>query len=262
MRSPGPIARLSFVLLLLLGMLAEGGGAALAAPTTPEPQLQLPPTPRREDDPTLLARLLRAVAACPRMSISTVPFDWQMSLVTANGCAVHHPPAWLPVAQPGVFKVAAPPAEHTGWLILGTYLPGTYWNDETLADFTVHELTKLHPDLAVIHASTQTDPWGLGVRIRHVVVKLTQDGVPSIGVVKVIHAQCSAILNNCALTAMVSWTTTAELRTWTCPLGQIEATFRCPSGGGSDCRDPDCHASCRADGNAGGRCVGDTCSCF
>ena len=250
--------RFSLMLLVSLGLCRAASDAAWGAPVDPEPTLQRPSPPRREEDPALVAKLVRAVAACPRMSISTVPFDWRMSLVTQSGCAVHHPPQWPPVAEPGVFKVAQPPAELTGWLIIGTYLPGTHWTDESLADFTVQELTRLHPDLAVIHSATEMDRWGLGVRIRQVIVKLTNQGVASVGVIKVIHAQCSPILNNCALTAMVSWTPVAELSTWACPLGQIEATFRCPSGGGSYCRDHECDASCAR----GGRCVGDTCSCY
>lgn len=57
------------------------------------------------------------------------------------------------------------------WLIIGTYLPETFWNDVTLADFTVNELAKAHRDLTVLRAATEADPGGLGVRVRHVVVK-------------------------------------------------------------------------------------------
>jgi hypothetical protein len=219
------------------------------------------PLPSWDDDDALLAWLVAVVATCPPMSYSTAPGLWTMSLITEGGCVVRHPEDWIASLSPGIFEVTADESRHVGYSIVGTYLEGIDWTEVSLGDYVVSELQKVYPDLALLSATTTSDPYGFGILFRVIVAKFELDGTRSLGVVKVTHAGCSAVLGNCALTASITWAPAAELPRWACTLAQIEATFRCPSAGGSDCDEGDCDSTCKAGGNNGGTCVGDDCMC-
>lgn len=220
------------------------------------------PTPDWGDDEALLAWLGAVVAQCPPTSLSTAPVLWKMTMITEYGCVVRHPEEWITNLQPGVFTVTADASQHVGYMVVGTYLQGYDWTEVTLGDHLVAELRKTYPDLVVLAADTATDPYGIGVRFRVIIMKFEMDGTRTLGVAKIVHDGCSALLNNCALTASITWAPAAELPTWACTLAQIEATLHCPSGGGDECDENDCDTSCKTEGHDGGTCVGDNCMCY
>lgn len=221
------------------------------------------PAPDWGDDEALLAWLVAVVRTCPPMSYSTAPGLWKMTMITDYGCIVRHPEEWIVHLQPGIFEVTADATRHVGYSVVGTYLEGTDWDEVSLGDYLIAELQKGYPDLRVLGADTETDPYGFGTRFRVIIMKFTMDGTRELGVAKVLHAGCSWVLNNCALTASISWAPVEELPIWACTLGQIEATLRCPSGGEApECDEGDCDTSCKGQGNTGGTCIGDNCMCF
>lgn len=219
------------------------------------------PLPDWGDDDALLAWLGAIVQTCPPMSYSTAPGLWEMTLITDYGCTVRHPGEWVTDLQPGYFEATSDARRQVGYAVVGTYLAGTDWDEVSLGDLVVSELQKVYPDLAVLAADSESDPYGFGMRFRVIVMKFTNDGTRSLGVAKVLHGGCSWVLNNCPLTASITWAPAAELPLWACLLGQIEATLRCPSGGGTTCDENDCDATCKAQGGTGGTCVGDSCMC-
>ena len=220
------------------------------------------PVPDWGDDEALVAWLGSIVATCPPTSLSTAPGLWKMTRITDYGCTVRHPEEWVTVLQPGSFEVTSDASRQVGYSVVGTYLSGTDWSETTLGDYLVTELRKNYPDLVVLAATTTTDPYGLGTRFRVLVLKFALDGTRSLGVAKVLFAGCSAVLDNCALTASITWAPAVELPIWACMLAQIEATLHCPSGGGYECEEDDCNTSCIGQGKDGGTCVGDSCMCY
>lgn len=213
--------------------------------------------PSWEDDDALAAWLYAVAAGCPPMSLSTAPGEWGTSLLTDSGCTVRHPSGWPTTLEPGRFEVTTDASRRVGYSIVATYVAGVDWDEGSLGDLLVDELRQDLPDLEVIAAATQEDPYGLGVRLRVLVMKLTLDDLPTLAVAKVVHQGCSIILGSCPLTAGLAWAPAAELPDWACTLAQIEATLHCPSGGGLECDAEACDASCAE----GGTCVGDTCMC-
>ena len=220
--------------------------------------------PPWEDHAALTAWVEAVAAGCPPVSLSTAPVGWSSALVTPAGCTVKHPPDWTPSPSTGLFMVTNGPAGLVGWLIAGTWVQGTTWTVETLGDHLVEQLRVDHPDLVVVNAWTDsaTDPFGVTTYLRTLLLRFTQAMVQSVGLFKVVHTECSVLLGACPLTASGAWAPVAELPTWACTLAQVEATFYCPSGGGTGCDEGQCDATCKEGGSTGGTCVGDQCTCY
>ncbi len=231
----------------------------------PAKDVKPPPTPGNvpsyDDDQAILDYCEAVLMQCPPLSQSTVPAGWDMLMVTESGCTVHAPPGWLHGVDGVTFEVTKDAAGTAGYFVLATYVPGTDWNEATLADYLYQELLNDYPDMKILKAETFTDSFGLGLKIRVVSVKFTQGGLPTVGVLRVVHYECSMILGNCPLTSTGVWVPLAEVASLSCTLAQIDASLRCPSGGGSDCSEGECDTYCKSQGYSSGSCVGDDCQC-
>ncbi|MFO0750835.1 MAG: hypothetical protein U1F43_34970 [Myxococcota bacterium] len=209
-----------------------------------------------------MAWLEAVVATCPPTSLSTAPVGWETELITSGGCTVRYPAGWVSTLAPGAYECTRDASRDVGYHLVATALPGVDWDEVSRGDELVADLTDTYPDLAVLSAASASDPYGVGIRYRVIIAKLTLGGAHTLAVFKVVHSGCSVVLASCPLTASLTWAPAAELPAWACTLAQIEATLHCPSGGGDTCDEGDCDASCRDDGQDGGTCVGDSCMCM
>jgi hypothetical protein len=231
----------------------NGGAGGAIVPDAP---------PGFDDGDAVLAYLVQLVAACPMVSRSTVPGGWDVHALKDAACSQWTPAGWLESEDLATKSFLADAQGTTGYMTIATQVAGTNWTVESLTQLVIDDLTAQYPDLAVLHARTEPDSFGLGYQIRSVVMKYTHAGHPTVATLSMVHSECSVILNNCLLTGMGSWTPLSELATWVCVLRQVDASVYCPGGGGSgDCSDSDCNAQCVAEGNESGGCVGDDCQC-
>ncbi len=218
--------------------------------------------PSFDDGDAVLAYLIQVVAACPPVSRSTVPGGWDVHALKDAACSIWTPPGWLESEDLATKSFLADAQGTTGYLTIATQVQGTNWNIESLTQSVIDNLTGQFPDLDVLAARTDPDPYGLGYEIRTVVMKYTNTGRPTVATLTMVHTECSMILNNCPLTGMASWTPLDELAVWACVLRQVDASVYCPgSGGGDECIDSACNAQCIDEGNESGSCVGDNCVC-
>lgn len=218
--------------------------------------------PSFDDGDAVVAYLIQLVAACPPLSRSTVPGGWDVHALKDAACSVWTPPGWLESEDVATKSFLADAEGTTGYLTIATQVPGTNWTIETLTQTVTDNLKEQTPDLEILAARTDPDPYGLGYQIRNVVLKYKKNGRPTVATLTMVHTECSAILNTCPLTGMGSWSPLDELATWACVLRQVDASVYCPGGGGSeDCVDSACNAQCIDEGNEGGGCQGDRCVC-
>ncbi|MBM4372001.1 MAG: hypothetical protein FJ098_10135 [Deltaproteobacteria bacterium] len=243
-----------------MGFPPAGGLAAVTAATPRGPGGDGPP-PASAEDEALVARAEKAAAACGLVSRATLPPGWDMTLY-GNGCALWAPPSWQRKAGPGTLEVAVDTSRKAGYFVVTSWIPGEHWTDETLAAHMLEQLRVEHPDMRPVRTKVDTSLAALGATTRQTHVRFTHGGVPTLGEFRVVYTGCAAMSGMCPLTVMGMWAPEAELSQALCTLLQIDASIRCPTGGGaSSCSDADCDASCRAEGRDGGACSGDDCVC-
>ena len=225
----------------------------------------LPETPSYDDDQAIIEYTEAVGAACPQVSSLTVPGNWYLLMIGQTGCSVSLPPSWTGGSTEDLASttfMAQSDAEQTaGYLVFFGSVQGTDWTEESLGDLMIGELRTDHPDLAVVGAWTADDPFGLGVKVRTLLVKFDRNSTPSLALVRVIHTGCSALTNSCPLTSNAQWAPLADLSAHSCDLTQIDASVRCPSSGGSDCDQAACDAACQTAGSDHGYCSGNDCIC-
>ncbi len=268
---------LTYGLLLLLTACGAGSGEGTgdardgqedALPCAPDvvagedaPRTTPEGPPPYNDDQAILDYCTQVLLQCPPVSLSTVPGGWQLVQITDSGCTTWAPPGWVTAVDGPSLEITPDAAGAAGYFVLATYVEGVDWDEASLADALFLELKQEYPDIQVLKEETLTDPFGMGLKIRVVSVKFRLSGVETVGVYRVVHYECSPILNACPLTATGTWVPLAQVPAMACTLAQIDAALRCPSGGPTECSEGECDTTCKAMGFAGGTCVGDDCTC-
>jgi len=224
---------------------------------TPEPP---PSAPGFDDDDGIRAWGEAALAACGAIT-SAVPAGWEMVLVGDTGCTVHRPAGWPFEVEGASVWIYASAEEEAGVMLLNGVLEGTDWTATTILGAVLELLREQYPDITIIDAGEGPDPYGLGIVIRIASVKFHDGEVPSVGMLRVIHSGCSAILGTCPLTVAGTWAPLVTLPDVACILSQIDATLTCPKPGGGSCEDGPCDADCKAEGDGYGYCSNDLCVC-
>ena len=265
-----PLALLSVVVFLGAGCdRSDGDPDEVTTNVTPKEDVVVNPSdtletsstaPAFDDDDGIRVWGEAALAACGTIT-STVPPGWEMVLLGDTGCTVHRPPTWPFEVEGASAWIYASEEEEAGVMLLNGYLEGTDWTAEAILDGVIELLRETYPDITVIDAGEGPDPYGLAIVIRIASLKFHDGEVPMVGMLRVIHHGCSPILGNCPLTAAGTWSPLAQLPDFACTLSQIDATVKCPQGGGGNCDESQCDADCKAQGSTYGYCSNDTCVC-
>jgi hypothetical protein len=216
--------------------------------------------PAYDDDNAIRAWGESAVAASGEIT-SAVPPGWEMVLMGDTGCTVHRPPDWPFEVEGASVWIYASEEEEAGIMLLNGVLEGADWTATAILDELLDILREQYPDITVIDAGEGPDPYGLGIVIRIASAKFHDGDVPMVGMLRVIHTPCSALLGTCPLTATGTWAPLATLPDFACTLSQIDATVACPKPGGANCEEDACDADCKAQGSAYGYCSNDQCVC-
>lgn len=216
--------------------------------------------PAYDDDDGIRAWGEAALAGCGTIT-SSVPPGWEMVLIGDTGCTVHRPSTWPFEVEGASAWIYASAEEEAGIMLLNGYLEGTAWTAESILDSVLDQLRATYPDITVIDQGEGPDPYGLNLVIRIASLKFHDGEVPMVGMLRVIHHGCSPILGNCPLTATGTWSPLAQLPDFACTLSQIDATVKCPQGGGDNCEQGQCDTDCKAKGSAYGYCSNDNCVC-
>ncbi len=208
----------------------------------------------------LAEALYDAAAACGWQSVKTVPGGWQPVMVSTDGCTQWIPLEWAILGQADAAGFSPDTSRRVYTFTLVNPLPSGYdWDADAVIDYLTDSIAvEFGAEPPSVLWRQVTDVADL--EVADAAFAFFMDGEPLVGSIRIHFGGCAPSGGACFALVMGYWLPVADLEEHICELAQIDGSLQCPGLGA--CIDPVCSSWCIHDGESGGACDGDTCSCF